>query len=559
MKDVYGIIPSAESARNWVPSLKTAGWIAGGVGLLVGITYTNVNRGSSIAGNSFNVAGNSTNGTESDASISNSSSVYYRPTDQQIKQSQIYEASKKLADAKKFAENNFGISEEDEPQWSKDLHKSETTEEIMDGDTLSNLFYEGNNSGYQFATSNVTEPARISETIGSNQTSVVRHSSVDTSDTCPANSYTSLEKYNIGTCPSQDVCSNKTSSLWSYIRSFISFGSREHRVNTNVTHTESSKTVGSSQTAVARYSNVDTSGTCPSDTITPVSANANDGTCPNQDYYASDYTSLPHNTQLSVTYKDDDVCPSNNGNISSEMYKELFSDIIAKGKDVRLNDGKIEKSPETALAKYDNTDTSDTCPANSYTSLEKYNIGTCPSQDVYPNETSGLWSYIRSFIPFGSHEYHVNTVDSSVKDSGYQFATPNVTEPARISETIGSNQTAVARYSSVDTVDSSVKDSSYQFAKPNVTEPARISETIGSNQTTIPDNVTVSTDKYAERELCSVDGDNKSTFANLSSASVDNGINTSRQQGTFFDSVDLKKLTREVHPSAYPNSLPGVF
>lgn len=133
------------------------------------------------AGNSFNAVSNSTNSTESGVSIPNSSSVSYRPTYQQIMQGQIDEASKKLADAEKFAENNFRISEEDntnnknepqsmvskilsisrnlwgsisnfisgsnkdthnhsEPQWSKDLHKSEDLEEIMDGGILGNLF-----------------------------------------------------------------------------------------------------------------------------------------------------------------------------------------------------------------------------------------------------------------------------------------------------------------------------------------------------------------------------------------------------------------------------------
>jgi len=46
---------------------------------------------------------------------------------------------------------------------------------------------------------------------------------------------------------------------------------------------------------------------------------------------------------------------------------------------------------------------------------------------------------------------------------------------------------------------------------------------------------------------------------NLFSPKVDNGINTSRHQGTFFDSVELERLTREVPPSAYSNGLPRVF
>lgn len=178
LKNIYDTMPSTESARNWVPSLKTAGWIAGGTGLLVGTTYIIANGGLSIAGNSFNVAGNSTNGTESDASISNLSSVYYRPTDQQIKQSQIHEINKKLADTDKWYEDNYGTPKEDslsnkgifssicnkvssvwsslgnlisgsnesahncsEPQWYKDLHKSEDLEEIIDGGVLDNLFF----------------------------------------------------------------------------------------------------------------------------------------------------------------------------------------------------------------------------------------------------------------------------------------------------------------------------------------------------------------------------------------------------------------------------------
>ncbi|WP_353277997.1 hypothetical protein [Wolbachia endosymbiont (group A) of Agelastica alni] len=177
LKNVYDTMSSAESARNWVPSLKTIGWIAGGAGLLVKTAYITVNGGLSIAGNSLNVAGNSTNGTESDALISNSSSVYYRPTDQQIKQSQIHEINKKLADTNKWYEDNYGTPKEDslsnkgifssicnkvssvwgslgnlasgsnkdahdrsEPQWYKDLYKSETMEEIIDGGILGNLF-----------------------------------------------------------------------------------------------------------------------------------------------------------------------------------------------------------------------------------------------------------------------------------------------------------------------------------------------------------------------------------------------------------------------------------
>ena len=230
LKDVYDIIPSTESVRNWVPSLRTAGWI-GVVG--AGATIA-AYRGFTGANNSSNAVSNSVNSVRNHTLSSNSSFTCPNPTMQHPYELRcaLDEYSKIQADSEEFAKNNFGISEENEPQWSKDLHKSETTEEIMDGDTLSNLFYEGNNSDYQFATSNVTEPARISETIGSNQTAVVRHSGVDTSGTCPANSYTSLEKYNIGTCPSQDVCPNETSSLWSYMRSLISFGSREHRVNT---------------------------------------------------------------------------------------------------------------------------------------------------------------------------------------------------------------------------------------------------------------------------------------------------------------------------------------
>ncbi|WP_395462812.1 hypothetical protein [Wolbachia endosymbiont of Cantharis cryptica] len=98
-----------EKARNWIPSLKTAGCIAGGAGLLAGATYIAANGGFTVADNSSNAVGNSTNSTKSGASIPNLSSTCPRLT----MQCQIDEYSKTLADAKKFAKNNFGMSEED--------------------------------------------------------------------------------------------------------------------------------------------------------------------------------------------------------------------------------------------------------------------------------------------------------------------------------------------------------------------------------------------------------------------------------------------------------------
>ncbi len=50
LKDVYDIIPSTESVRNLVPSLKTVGWIAVGTGA----TYIAANRGFTGANNSSN-------------------------------------------------------------------------------------------------------------------------------------------------------------------------------------------------------------------------------------------------------------------------------------------------------------------------------------------------------------------------------------------------------------------------------------------------------------------------------------------------------------------------
>ncbi|WP_353285134.1 hypothetical protein [Wolbachia endosymbiont (group A) of Beris morrisii] len=119
LKDVYDIIPSTESVRNLVPSLKTVGWIAVGTGA----TYIAANRGFTGANNSSNAVSNSVNSVRNHTLSSNSSFTCPNPTMQRPYelQCELDEYRKTLADSKKFAKNNFGISEEDEPQWSKNL------------------------------------------------------------------------------------------------------------------------------------------------------------------------------------------------------------------------------------------------------------------------------------------------------------------------------------------------------------------------------------------------------------------------------------------------------
>ena len=104
----------------------------------------------------------------------NLSSAHYVPTPQVVLGNKANEYEQTLNNALKSAENNFGISQNSsEPQWSKDLHKSETTEEIIDDGVLPNLFYEGSNIDYQFAKPNITH-AESSKTVGSNQTAITK-------------------------------------------------------------------------------------------------------------------------------------------------------------------------------------------------------------------------------------------------------------------------------------------------------------------------------------------------------------------------------------------------
>lgn len=58
-------------------------------------------------------------------------------------QCELDEYRKTLADSKKFAKNNFGISEEDEPQWSKNLTNhtySNNTASKTEANPTTNLF-----------------------------------------------------------------------------------------------------------------------------------------------------------------------------------------------------------------------------------------------------------------------------------------------------------------------------------------------------------------------------------------------------------------------------------
>lgn len=110
----------------------------------------------------------------------NLSSAHYVPTPQVVLESKANEYEQTLDNAFKSAKNNFGILQNSsEPQWFKDLNKSETTEEIIDGGTLPNLFYEDSNSDYQFAKPNITH-AESSKTVGSNQTAIAKYSCANT-------------------------------------------------------------------------------------------------------------------------------------------------------------------------------------------------------------------------------------------------------------------------------------------------------------------------------------------------------------------------------------------
>lgn len=72
----------------------------------------------------------------------NLSSAHYVPTPQVVLGNKANEHEQTLNNALKSAEKNFGIpQDQSEPQWVKDLHKSEDLEEIIDGGTLDNLFY----------------------------------------------------------------------------------------------------------------------------------------------------------------------------------------------------------------------------------------------------------------------------------------------------------------------------------------------------------------------------------------------------------------------------------
>ncbi|NSM56604.1 hypothetical protein HET73_03805 [Wolbachia endosymbiont of Atemnus politus] len=79
-KNAYDIMSSAESARNWIPSLKAAGWIALGAGVTGCSAYIAANRGFTVADNSSIAVGNFTNSTKSGAAISNLSSTCPRLT-----------------------------------------------------------------------------------------------------------------------------------------------------------------------------------------------------------------------------------------------------------------------------------------------------------------------------------------------------------------------------------------------------------------------------------------------------------------------------------------------
>lgn len=137
----------------------------------------------------------------------NLSSAHYVPTPQVVLESKANEYEQTLDNAFKSAKNNFGILQNSsEPQWFKDLNKSETTEEIIDGGTLPNLFYEDSNSDYQFAKPSITH-AESSKTVGSNQTTIAKYSGANTG----------FANYLMGT-------------YGRFLKNLNPFGSREHSV-----------------------------------------------------------------------------------------------------------------------------------------------------------------------------------------------------------------------------------------------------------------------------------------------------------------------------------------
>ncbi|AZU37120.1 hypothetical protein BBB02_00465 [Wolbachia endosymbiont of Bemisia tabaci] len=246
---------SMQSSNNPIPAAKMS--LLLGLGTLASTMFIN----------KFDPIHNSL--VQSDNSMVNytSSLPFTCSADQQAMQSKIDEATKILYDAnKRYGDQCFTTAEDStnhkdvsqsvmsrifsvlsnpwdslvgsakkndnspEPKWFKDLHKSEDLEEIIDGGTLPNLFYEDSNNDYQFAKPNITH-AESSKTVGSNQTAITKYSAAE----------------------------NAFMSTWgSFLRNLNPFGSREHHVTSakgsnyqiakpNVTHAESGKTIESNK------------------------------------------------------------------------------------------------------------------------------------------------------------------------------------------------------------------------------------------------------------------------------------------------------------------------
>ncbi|XCA35284.1 MAG: hypothetical protein ABOJ95_000146 [Wolbachia endosymbiont of Armadillidium vulgare] len=154
----------------------------------------------------------------------NLSSAHYVPIPQVVLGNKANEYEQTLNNALKSAENNFGISQNSsEPQWVKNLNKSETSEEIIDGGTLPNLFYEDSNNDYQFAKPSITH-AESSKTVGSNQTAIAKYSDANTG----------FANYFMGT-------------YGRFLKNLNPFGSREHPVSMLQDQVESEKTAESNK------------------------------------------------------------------------------------------------------------------------------------------------------------------------------------------------------------------------------------------------------------------------------------------------------------------------
>lgn len=277
------IMPSTSSVRNWIPSSKTVGYIAGGVGATGVIAYTATNVGFNVAINSSDTVSNSTNSARNNTLSSNLPLTFSNLNHQQIMQSKIDEADKKLANAKKWYNYQCVITEkgnisykDDEPQWHKNLYKSESLEEIIDGGNLDNLFCQVDNS--------ISMPKQQSTIIDSAEDIQAAFGKALTSikEAFISGRVTRIVKDRL-----KDIC--VPISSWIFSPETVRHDDRsitmENNLNTDLTKV-SSKIV---DTAVAIYSNANTSSTFPANyEISLVKHNSTD-TCSSQGVCSSDH------------------------------------------------------------------------------------------------------------------------------------------------------------------------------------------------------------------------------------------------------------------------------